>query len=59
MVWNTFWTHGLCPGCSHFWLDTQCLACHRISPHKAWYHWPDEDASRRRKREEREQSEQV
>jgi hypothetical protein len=59
MVWNTFWTHGLCPGCSHQWHETQCLVCHRISPHEAWYHWPDEDESRRRKRKEREPSEQL
>jgi len=44
MAWNTFWTGGVCPGCSHRWQTTQCLACHAVSPHKDWYHWPqDED----------------
>jgi predicted amidophosphoribosyltransferase len=39
--WNTFWTHGVCPGCGHAWQDTQCLACLKMSPHRAWYHYPD------------------
>ena len=39
--WNTFWTHGVCPGCGHAWQDTQCLACVKMSPHQAWYHYPD------------------
>ncbi len=41
MAWNTFWTAGLCPGCGFKWLETQCLACYAISPHRDWYHYPD------------------
>ena len=40
-VWNTFWTRGVCPGCGIEWQRTQCLACGEVSPHKAWYHWPE------------------
>jgi hypothetical protein len=40
-VWNTFWTRGVCPGCAVQWPATQCLACHVYSPHKAWYHAPN------------------
>ena len=40
-VWNTFWTGGVCPGCSYRWLKTQCLACGEVSLHKDWYHYPD------------------
>ena len=40
-VWNTFWTRGLCPGCGHQWQETQCLRCHKMSPHESWYHYPD------------------
>ncbi len=36
-VWNTFDTHGRCPGCSQVWRDTQCLACYRWSKHHDWY----------------------
>jgi len=36
-VWNTFDTHGVCPGCGHAWQDTQCLRCHEWSPHVDWY----------------------
>ena len=36
-VWNTFDTGGRCPGCSHQWTMTACLACHEWSPHLAWY----------------------
>jgi hypothetical protein len=35
--WNTFDTHGLCPGCSKQWLDTECLRCNAMSPHDDWY----------------------
>jgi hypothetical protein len=35
--WNTFDTGGRCPACSKQWKVTQCLACHRYSPHEAWY----------------------
>jgi hypothetical protein len=41
--WNTFWTAGVCPGCSKQWYETQCLACHKRSPHKDWYHFPDDE----------------
>lgn len=41
-VWNTFWTRGICPGCSYQWHNTQCLACGQFSPHEAWYHYPPE-----------------
>lgn len=41
--WNTFWTAGMCPGCGKQWHHTQCPACHGRSPHKDWYHFPDED----------------
>jgi len=37
MVWNTFTTRGLCPGCGHQWLWTSCLRCDEWSLHKEWY----------------------
>lgn len=40
-LWNTFWTHGVCPGCGHAWQHTQCLACFETSLHEAWYHHCD------------------
>lgn len=43
-VWNTFWTRGLCPGCGHQWQQTACLSCHKMSPHEAWYHYPDAES---------------
>jgi len=42
-VWHTFWTGGVCPGCGHQWTETQCPACVVTSPHKDWYHFPDDD----------------
>lgn len=45
--WNTFWTGGVCPGCSFRWEHTQCLSCKQVSPHKDWYHFPDEDEADR------------
>ena len=36
-VWNTFDTHGVCPGCSYAWRDTRCPRCKHWSPHAAWY----------------------
>jgi hypothetical protein len=36
-VWNTFSTHGRCPGCSHQWRWTSCLQCHEWSLHEDWY----------------------
>ena len=35
--WNTFATHGICPGCSHQWKWTLCLRCQQWSLHDAWY----------------------
>lgn len=35
--WNTFDTGGVCPACLKQWTTTQCLSCHRWSPHSAWY----------------------
>jgi hypothetical protein len=37
-IWNTFDTHGKCPGCAKQWTVTACLACGVYSPHEAWYH---------------------
>jgi hypothetical protein len=39
--WNTFWTRGVCPGCSYQWRNTQCLLCEEFSPHESWYHHRD------------------
>lgn len=36
-TWNTFDTHGLCPGCGHQWLETACLRCGEWSRHEDWY----------------------
>ena len=35
--WNTFLTHGRCPGCSHQWLWTSCHRCEEWSLHNDWY----------------------
>lgn len=35
--WNTFDTGGVCPECLYQWTTTQCLSCHRWSPHSDWY----------------------
>lgn len=51
-VWNTFWTRGICPGCSYAWQDTQCLACFEMSPHESWYHYPDDRDSEMSETEE-------
>ena len=40
-MWNTFWTHATCPGCTYTWQLTQCLSCGEVSPHEAWYHYPE------------------
>src|SRR5437764_15161310 len=37
MVWNTFTTRGLCPGCGHQWHWTACLYCGGWSLHEEWY----------------------
>jgi hypothetical protein len=42
-VWHTFWTGGVCPGCSYKWEETQCPLCAELSPHKDWYHYPEGD----------------
>jgi hypothetical protein len=36
-VWNTFDTHGVCPGCNTQWAETVCLRCHQWSRHDDWY----------------------
>jgi hypothetical protein len=36
-TWNTFTTHGRCPGCQHQWRWTSCLRCHGWSLHDDWY----------------------
>ncbi len=36
-VWNTFDTGGACPKCKKRWEVTQCLKCHKLSPHLDWY----------------------
>jgi hypothetical protein len=36
-AWNTFDTHGLCPGCQHQWRWTSCQACGLWSLHDDWY----------------------
>lgn len=51
-VWNTFWTGGVCPGCSHHWQKTQCLECGELSPHKDWYHHPEDSGKETLHREE-------
>jgi len=43
-AWNTFWTGGVCPGCGKKWELTQCPKCHRRSPHRDWYHYPEGDS---------------
>ncbi len=37
-IWNTFDTHGKCPGCSKQWMHTMCPACGQWSLHNDWYH---------------------
>jgi len=37
MMWNTFTTKGLCPGCAHQWRYTSCLRCAGWSLHEEWY----------------------
>ncbi len=39
--WNTFDTRGLCPGCSHQWLNTSCLACGQWALYEDWYERAD------------------
>lgn len=36
-IWNTFTTHGRCPGCRHQWQWTSCLRCGGFSLHDDWY----------------------
>lgn len=36
-MWNTFETHGRCPGCQHQWMWTSCLRCSEWSLHEDWY----------------------
>lgn len=35
--WNTFDTGGICPSCQKKWKTTQCISCHKHSPHNDWY----------------------
>ncbi len=35
--WNTFSTHGCCPGCRHQWRWTSCVRCAGWSLHDDWY----------------------
>ena len=38
----------MCPGCAKQWAVTQCLECKKTSPHKDWYHVPDESQNAKR-----------
>jgi C4-type Zn-finger protein len=49
-VFHTFWTGGVCPGCSYRWTKTQCLACGELSPHAHWYREPDDAPAEQRER---------
>ena len=40
-AWNTFLTHGRCPGCSHQWRWTSCHRCEEWSLHNDWYEETD------------------
>ncbi|SFR92232.1 hypothetical protein SAMN05216570_0652 [Dyella sp. OK004] len=53
--WNTFWTGGVCPGCSYRWEITVCLTCKQFSLHEDWYHWPETASDERRRQLETEQ----
>jgi hypothetical protein len=55
-IWNTFWTGGVCPGCSYRWEITICLACRKFSPHRDWYHWPEPATHEERHEREAEDS---
>ena len=46
-VWHTFWTGGVCPGCSYRWEKTQCPACGELAPHQDWYEDPDDESAGR------------
>jgi hypothetical protein len=49
--WHTFWTGGVCPGCGFQWQHTQCPACGKLSPHKAWYHYPIDESQEQTEQE--------
>ncbi|MDQ3634556.1 MAG: hypothetical protein M3405_08620 [Acidobacteriota bacterium] len=36
-AWNTFSTHGKCPGCKYQWRWTSCLSCSEWALHADWY----------------------
>jgi predicted RNA-binding Zn-ribbon protein involved in translation (DUF1610 family) len=36
-AFDTFKTHAHCPKCGNSWIYTQCIACHKLSLHEAWY----------------------
>jgi hypothetical protein len=42
MIWDTFTTRGLCPGCGHQWRWTSCLRCFGWSLHEEWYKQEEE-----------------
>jgi hypothetical protein len=42
-VWNTFDTHGCCPGCAKRWAETVCFRCQQWSTHDDWYVSDDPD----------------
>ena len=50
--WNTFDTGGVCPTCGEVFEYTQCLRCALLSPHKAWYHYPDGEQTAQQQTEE-------
>jgi hypothetical protein len=37
ILFDTFATRARCPNCDNRWLETQCIRCHRLSAHEAWY----------------------
>jgi hypothetical protein len=51
-LFHTFWTGGVCPTCAWHWEQTQCPTCGKLSPHKAWYHWPEETDSEEKRDKE-------
>jgi hypothetical protein len=36
-TFDTFETHAHCPHCAAHFMWTQCVSCHEVSPHAAWY----------------------
>jgi hypothetical protein len=50
-VWHTFWTGGVCPGCTYAWPVTDCPSCTQTSPHRQWYHLPVDEPAREKEEE--------